>query len=69
MTEKKKWTGTVPDKCNFCGDKLTTTFTDGQTVYGSWAIMCPNCHNRYGVGVGLGKGQTYDVKTGEKIKG
>lgn len=31
---------------------------DGKTVLGPWAFMCDACHFTYGVGFGVGKGQT-----------
>ena len=54
---KKIWMGST--KCDICGEKLTKNLIDGQTVYGSWAVMCPKCHEIYGVGLGTGKGQKY----------
>lgn len=30
---------------------------DGKTVLGPWANMCTECHERYGVGLGTGRGQ------------
>jgi hypothetical protein len=70
MAEEKKWMGAIPEKCDLCKSPLTTTFTDG-SIFGTnhWAIMCPKCHAKVGNGVGTGKGQTYDVKTGIKTLG
>ena len=33
---KKIWMGST--KCDICGEELTKTLIDGQTVYGSWAV-------------------------------
>lgn len=68
-TPKKKWKGKVPERCDGCDDILEGTFIDGKTVFGPWATMCENCHTTHGVGLGLGKGQKYDLKTLEKIMG
>ncbi len=69
--EKKKWRGNWPASCDFCHDDLQTTelFMDGRTRMGPWALMCPECHNLHGVGVGPGKAQAYDSDTREKFVG
>lgn len=61
----KTWQGTVPSKCQICGDPIDQEFIDGATQMGPWAIMCPTCHKPYsptgvGVGLGVGKGQRYE---------
>lgn len=66
---KAKWHGETPTKCEVCGRKLTTAFIDGRTKTGFWAIMCLACHKEFGVGLGIGKGQKYEmrvIKDGEK---
>jgi len=40
--------------CDFCGN---TARYDGKTHQGPWANMCPTCFKKYGVGLGLGRGQ------------
>lgn len=63
------WQGDT--ECNFCHTDVTKkkTFYDAKTVYGSWALMCPNCYRTHGRGkLGAGLGQQYDGKTKEKIK-
>jgi hypothetical protein len=60
--EKKKekfWMGHKP-KCDFCGiDPMV--FVDGKVKgISSWAIMCPDCFNQFGVNLGVGKGQMYE---------
>ena len=62
-----KWNGSRP-LCDFC-DELHEWFVDGATEAGSWAIMCPTHFGRFGVGLGLGKGQKYDAATLEKLDG
>jgi len=41
-------------RCDFC--HRTATF-DGRTRYGGWAYMCQDHFRRFGVGLGVGKGQ------------
>jgi hypothetical protein len=68
----KKWLGSQT-KCDFCKIELTSwtvaAFVDGKTVMGPWALMCPECFEKYGVGLGLGRGQKYDAQTKVKIEG
>ncbi len=62
MTAKIKtvtWSGPVPFECDVCHDPIDDEFVDGKTRLGPWANMCPSCHGRHGVGVGLGRGQRY----------
>ena len=40
--------------CNFCSKEAKY---DGRTKMGAWAFMCSSCFKKYGVGLGLGKGQ------------
>ena len=50
--------GLVCDVCHKdCGD----TVVDGKTGYGPWATMCLACHCLHGVGLGMGRGQRYDL--------
>lgn len=65
----KKWTGEIPPMCDICGDPLTKWFVDGKTEMGSWVIMCPGCFKVYGVGLGVGLGQKYNVADGKKVAG
>jgi len=55
----KAWIGKPPKECQLCLSPLKTTFIDGKTLDGAWAIMCPHCFKVYGVGLGVGKGQEY----------
>ena len=65
----KKWFGSKPTTCNLCGESIADTFIDGSVKrVGSWAIMCPECHKKYGVGLGTGLGQLYHLKDGEWLK-
>ena len=64
---KLKWYGVLPKKCEICGKPLRGYFVDGRTKMGPWATMCTNCHDKHGVGLGLGKGQKYSMRGGQKI--
>lgn len=66
---KKKWMGSAP-VCDFCGEWVSgSTFVDGQTKMGPWALMCEKCFAKFGVGVGPGSGQRFDSDTKEKVAG
>lgn len=53
------WSGD-PEVCDICkAPILDTGFVDGRTRFGPWALMCHNCHEVHGVGLGTGKGQDY----------
>jgi len=63
------WVGSVPDKCEVSGEPIDKVFIDGQTVFnGSWAIMCPKCHEKFGKGLGTGKGQKYEKQGEDYVK-
>lgn len=66
---KKKWQSKEPFKCDICSQKPKGHFIDGKTKFGPWGIMCPNCHSLFGCGLGLGRGQKYDMETLEKVAG
>ena len=66
----KTWHGEI--NCNICGKECETYLYDGQTNFGPWAVMCYECFQKYGVGLGLGKGQEYlknpETNEFEKVK-
>ncbi len=64
-TQPKKWMGSSPDNCQLCGKPLTTEFVDGKTSMGPWAMMCIECHNESGYGLGVGVGQKYRYAGGQ----
>lgn len=57
---KKVWFGTDPKECDICEGPITDEFVDGK-LRGqvAWGVLCPGCHKKHGVGLGLGKGQKY----------
>ncbi len=71
LPANRRWNGNWPASCDFCCDDLQATelFVDGRTRMGPWALMCPECHDLHGVGVGTGKGQAYESDTLEKFVG
>jgi hypothetical protein len=70
MNMTKMWMGTAPDLCDLCNECITETFVDGKTTInnGSWGILCPTCHMKYGCGLGLGCGQQYELFDTQWIK-
>jgi len=61
------WMSPPPTQCDLVGvmaarhDSIADSgeFVDGKTRMGPWGCLCMKCHARYGVGLGLGKGQHY----------
>ena len=67
--QQVKWIGTVPTACQLCHRDLKHEFIDGRLRFcTAWAIVCSSCHNTHGYGLGVGKGQKYDLKTLNKIE-
>jgi len=52
------WMGRTPTHDDF-GDVIYDRFVDGRTKMGPWAIMSPTSFRYNGVGLGVGKGQSY----------
>lgn len=63
MKQPTYWLSEVPKSCDICHNEITTTFIDGKTSFGPWANMCGTCHDLYGVGLGIGKGQKYQKQS------
>lgn len=55
-----RWNGSVPERCEVGGEPIVGAFVDGATRMGPWAVMCPDCHEAYGRGLGVGRGQRYE---------
>lgn len=64
----KIWMGTRPSTCDICNTSIGKVFVDGKTKMGPWGILCPRCHKGQGCGLGLGKGQQYELKEAEFVK-
>ena len=64
-----------PQLCDVCEGVLKSgaTYFDaaipGHPYYGLWAWACSGCADIQGVKTGTGKGQEYDSKTDEKVRG
>lgn len=67
--KERKWTGSEPTRCDICGLDFIGTFIDGKTLQGPWGLLCTNCHRQHGVGLGVGRGQEYDLETKIKLAG
>lgn len=59
LSSSVEWQGSVPLKCDLSGEPITDTFIDGAIRNGSWGLLCPSCHELYGIGLGIGRGQRY----------
>lgn len=56
----------VSDIPNFSFCRKKKAKYDGKTTRGSWAYMCQECFDEYGIGLGLGYGQELIlIKDGE----
>lgn len=55
--------------CDLCKQPAKDVYIDGKTKFGYWANMCASCFMERGVGLGSGKGQKYNVRTGTKLAG
>lgn len=60
--------GPTPTTCEICDSPMGDQFVDGKTLSGPWALMCQACHLKDGVGLGMGKGQKYDAKSGAYLE-
>lgn len=49
-----------PSKCDVCGEEIVEQFYDAAMRTGQWACMCSMCFSRYGIGLGIGRGQKYE---------
>lgn len=65
----KFWMGSTPEACDLCHQPFGNKMIDGKTRFGPWGNMCPSCYKKYGVGLGLGRGQEYErQKNGKWLK-
>lgn len=53
------------DACRICGRHIAFMAVSGWTKEFGWKWMCPKCFDKYGVGLGVGKGKLF-VRDGEK---
>jgi len=66
-----KWLSPKPITCQICRKSFKDgdIFVDGALQQGSWALMCEACHQIFGHGFGVGRGQGYDWSTCKKVIG
>jgi len=52
-----------PNLCDMCGrpHKVGDNIFNARTRHGQWANMCENCHLAFGICLGPGYGQKYEV--------
>lgn len=63
------WCGKPPEFCQICGAPIKRRFVDGKVRGTGWASMCLLCHLEVGVGLGIGKGQSYKkLASGDWLK-
>ncbi len=62
-----KWMGSKPEQCDLCQYKMGEFFIEGKTIQGPWGLLCEQCHDEYGIGLGTGRGQKYNTDTLEKV--
>jgi len=67
--ERNNWLSEIPTKCDICHEPIKGAFVDGKTQMGPWALMCEECHEKFGFGLGIGNGQKYQAETGKFIEG
>ena len=65
----KEWASEVPEKCQFCNQPLKNVFYDMNYKFMGWGIGCEDCHKEHGVGLGIGRGQMFDLKTRKMLAG
>lgn len=54
---------TKPNRCDICGHQheVGDSIFDARTHQGQWANMCETCYSVFGVCLGIGCGQQYEV--------
>ena len=64
-----------PQNCNVCDQELKSgaTFFDAAIpcypYFGLWGWVCEGCAREYNIRTGPGRGQEYNSKTNEKVRG
>lgn len=57
---KVYWSGKAPKYCDLTRAEIKDVFIDGRTATRLWAIMTPEAHAKFGLGLGMGRGQKYE---------
>ena len=50
--KQKQWNGSEPTACEICATPLDKEFADAKTIWGPWAMICPECVKTKSVGFG-----------------
>jgi len=58
-----------PTHCDYCTQQLKDFVVDGKSPMGQWGFFCLACVRRLGIKFGVGRGQKFDLKTGQKVAG
>ena len=53
------WEGLGPQRCEICNEPIRNVFIIGRTAEGTWSILCPDCNNGVGAGLGMELGQVF----------
>ena len=65
------WQDDVPKKCDLCSHRFNSAtdkhFYDFATVGGQWCVGCSECFAKRGTGLGVGRGQKYELATLKKV--
>ncbi len=59
MKKQTTWSGS--HNCDICGKLCENTLYDARTRFGTWGIMCEECFQKHGAGLGPGSGQKYQL--------
>jgi len=46
--------------CDICKDGTKAEY-DAKTIFGAWGYLCKKCFEKYGIGLGTGRGQKLKV--------
>jgi len=61
-TKARYWRDKAPVACELCHGPIGDEFIDGKLRTGPWALLCPDCSRKWGVGLGIGRGQRYTLQ-------
>lgn len=57
------WIGSPPTRCDLCEQPILRSFVDGRVRRaGVWGHLCLSCHETDGSGLGVGRGQRYELE-------
>jgi len=53
----------APITCDLCGQENLSTFIAGYVKPGAWVNTCQACHEKFGTGLGILRGQKYEFNS------